>query len=383
MTRGEWVAWSAGFLPEHREPPMRNRNGVLSAGAAALLLAACTEPTNTSGLLSTAALSGAFASAPAGYGDLSSSYIGASADRAAAGDSVGFPGGGRGGHGMGRGEMMGGGLGDAFLGGVGFGHARGHEGPFGGGLGCTGTFDAATGRVTCPQATLRNGLVVNRSAAYTTASGTVQQAFDSLTTNTVNLRSSVAGTVTFTNPDSISGRRQRGVRGDLAVADAEIAAHRGGGGPGGRGHGLGFRLLGDTSRILSATSTIASASERTTSGLASGSTQRTVSGVSSGTESTTGVSTRGSFTATRTAADTTTGLAIPVDSLGRRSYPTAGTVVRTMSITLAYQGATPVSLTRREVVTYDGSTTAKVEITQDGTTRSCTRALPRGPLVCP
>jgi hypothetical protein len=281
--------------------------------------------------------------------------------------------------------MMGGGLGDAFLGGIGFGHGRGHEGPFGGGLGCTGTFDAATGRVTCPETTLRNGLVVSRSAAYTSAAGAVQQAFDSLTTNTVDVRSSVSGTIAFTNPDSLSGRDgHHGPRGDLAATDADVAAHRGpGGGPRGRGHGLGFRLLGDTSRILSATSTIASTSQRTTSGLASGSTQRTVSGTSRGTETTAGVSTSGSFTATRSAADTTTGLVIPVDSLGRRSYPTAGSVIRTMSITLAYEGVAPVSLSRREVVTYDGSATATVEITEDGTTRSCTRALPRGPLVCP
>jgi hypothetical protein len=33
---------------------------------------------------------------------------------------------------------------------------------------------------------------------------------------------------------------------------------------------------------------------------------------------------------------------------------------------------------RREVVEYDGSTTAKVTITQDGTTRNCTLSLPRG-----
>jgi hypothetical protein len=34
------------------------------------------------------------------------------------------------------------------------------------------------------------------------------------------------------------------------------------------------------------------------------------------------------------------------------------------------------------VVTYDGTAVAKITITQDGATRSCTRALPRGPLVC-
>jgi hypothetical protein len=368
---------------------MRIRHGVLP-GAALLALAACADSSAPSGI-SLAMLSGAFATAPAGYGDLSSSYIGLGADRAAGGDSLGFPGGGRG-RGMGHGDMMGGGLGDAFVGGIGMGRGRGHEGPFGGGLGCAGSYDAATGRVACAEATLRNGLVVARSAAYRDAAGNAQQAFDSLTTNSVNLRSSVAGTVAFTNPDPLSGRRgpggHRGPRGELAVADAEIAeiaAHRGPGGPGGPagpGHGVGFRLLGDTSRILGASITIRSSSERTTRGLASGSTQRTVDGVSSGSETTTGASTRGRFTATRTAADTTSGIVIPVAG-DRRAYPTAGRVVRTMSITLAYEGATPVSLARREVVTYDGSATAQVSITENGETRRCTRALPRGVLVCP
>jgi len=39
-------------------------------------------------------------------------------------------------------------------------------------------------------------------------------------------------------------------------------------------------------------------------------------------------------------------------------------------------------VSRREVITYDGSATAKVEITENGTTRNCTRPLPRGPLSC-
>ena len=40
------------------------------------------------------------------------------------------------------------------------------------------------------------------------------------------------------------------------------------------------------------------------------------------------------------------------------------------------------SVSRREVITYDGSATAKVEITENGTTRNCTRPLPRGQLSC-
>jgi len=41
-----------------------------------------------------------------------------------------------------------------------------------------------------------------------------------------------------------------------------------------------------------------------------------------------------------------------------------------------------VTLTRREVVTYDGSATAQVVITENGTTKNCTKPLPRGPLSC-
>jgi hypothetical protein len=53
-----------------------------------------------------------------------------------------------------------------------------------------------------------------------------------------------------------------------------------------------------------------------------------------------------------------------------------------MQATLKYAGEDAVTLSRREVVTYDGSATAKVVITQDGATRNCTRPLPRGPLSC-
>ena len=117
-------------------------------------------------------------------------------------------------------------------------------------------------------------------------------------------------------------------------------------------------------------------------GLAQGSTQRTVNGTSSGDESTTGTSSRGSFTATRVVGDTTRGLVIPVQTTGA-TYPTAGTVIRAMQATLTYAGQAAATATRREVITYDGSATAKVELTENGTTQSCTRALPRGQLVCP
>ena len=343
----------------------------LLAGATLLTGAACAEsgPTGGAAGLTSAALSAAFSTTPVGYGDLTSSYVGTTA--AGFSDASLWIGGGRDAS-FGRGTMMGGGLGDAFVGGIGFGGGRGHHGPFGGGLRCAGTFNATTGRVECPAET-RNGLTITRSAAYTTASGAVQQAFDTLTTNSVNLLTTVTGTVTFNRAaDSTSGRGGPG--------------GRGGHGPHGWGHGRGGigRLLGDTATILTATTAVNSSSQQIVSGLAQGSTQRTVSAQSRGTESTTGTSSRGAFTASRVVGDTTRGLIVPLRAANdtARTYPTAGSVIRQMQATLTYTGQTPLTLSRREVVTYNGTATATVVITENGTTRNCTRALPRGQLVC-
>jgi len=324
---------------------------------------ACTDTTaSPPSSLTQAALMAALASAPVGYGDLSTSYVGVTAANASlAGLWVG---GGRDAS-FDRGGFMGGGLGDAFIGGIAFGGRGGHRGPFGGGLKCSGTFDAATGRVICPDET-DDGVTIKRSAKYTDAAGVAQQAFDTLTTNTVNLQSALTGTLTF----------------DRGADDVDEDGHRDGGEHHwGRGRGSGGRLLGDTSTVLTATTTINSASSRTVSGLAQNSTQRTVDGASLGTESTVGTSSRGSFTATRAVGDTTLGLIVPVLS-ETKAYPTAGTVIRQMQATLKYTGEDAVTLSRREVVTYDGSATAKVVITDNGTTKTCTRPLPRGPLSC-
>ena len=330
-------------------------------GAALLAVTACQESTGTSAsALTRAALTAALSSVPVGYGDLATSYVGTTT---AAASSAGlWIGGGREAS-FNRGDFMGGGLHDAFAGAIGFASRGGQRGPFGGGIACTtASFDAATGRVLCADET-HNGVTIARSAQYTTVSGTVQQAFDTLTTNTVNLQSKVTGTITFNS-----------------AADSATAGDRGKN-CWGRGRGSVGRLLGDTSTILTATTAISSSSNRTTAGLASGSTQRTVNGTSAGQESTTGTSSRGSFTATRTVGDTTSGLVVPVVT-GSTSYPTAGTVIRSIQATLKYTNEDAVSLARREVVTYDGSAIAKVTITDNGTTKSCTRALPRGALTC-
>jgi hypothetical protein len=337
-----------------------SRFAFLGATIPLLAAVACSDSTSTTASsLTSAALAASLSSVPIGYGDLSTSYVGVSGAGAA---GAGFwIGGGREAS-FNRADLMGGGLHDAFAGALGFPSHGGQRGPFGGGVSCTPAFDAATGRVSCPAET-HNGLTTSRSAQYTTTTGTVQQAFDTLTTNTVNLQSTVSGTLTFDRAA------------DSATAGDHGREHYG------RGRGPGGRLLGDTSTILTATTTINSSSSRTVTGLAQGSTQRTVNGTSAGQESTTGTSSRGSFTATRTVGDTTTGVIVPV-VVGGPSYPTAGTVIRSIQATLKYSGEDAVSLTRREVVTYDGTATAKVSITENGTTKNCTRPLPRGPLTC-
>lgn len=336
--------------------PTRTLAGALALGAAAL--AACRDSTTapaaaSSARLSSALLSNAFTSATPGYDLLTSSYAAAGQTGTWAperGDRRGGPGG----DALGFGGFMGGGVADDFLGGP-FG-GFGRHGPFGGGLADSScTFAAGTGRVTCAAVT-RNGLTYQRSAAYTTASGTAQAAFDSLTTNTVNVRTSVSGTTTFTP------RKREGF-----------------------GEGFGRDSTGAGVRIASATSTVQSASDRTVTGLASGSTQRTVTSTSSGRESSAGVTTDSvQFTSVRVMGDTTTGLVVPVRASGSTAavYPTAGTVVRAMSATVTFGGQSPVTSTRREVLTYDGSATAKLVITRDGTTKSCTVALPRGRPSC-
>jgi hypothetical protein len=231
--------------------------------------------------------------------------------------------------GLGWGSLMGGGLSDHFIGGIAFGGAfRGPFGDFDDADGCT--FSTTSNRVECA-AVIRRGLTINRSFSFLDAAGVVQQTFDASKTNTVNVKTSVSGTRTH---------------------------HDG-----------------------AATSTVNSSSNFTVGGLASGSTKRTVDGTSAGTESTTGTKDGVAFTSARTAGDTTTGLIIPIQA-GVKTYPTAGTVIRSMKATVTPAGGTATESSRREVITYDGSATAKVVITQDGVTKNCTKPLPHGRLTC-
>jgi hypothetical protein len=346
------------------------RAAALLTAAAAAAAGACSEGTAPDAQAS-ALVANAFASASPGFDQHTTSYDAGSQMGTWAPERRGPAGRGgpRGGPDpVGFGAFMGGGMVDAFLGGPAGGFGR--RGPFGGPFGGASfadsacTFAAGTGRVTCTPVT-RGGLTFTRSVAYTTAGGAAQPAFDSLTTNTVNVQTSVSGTATFT-ADSLRGGRGRG-----------------------RGHGFGPGFGPDSNgpalRIASATSTVQSASSRTVTGLAAGSTARTVTSASSGRERTAGTTTDNvAFTSEKTMGDTTTGLVVPVRAPGSSEpvYPTAGTVVRAMTATVTFAGQSAVTSTRREVLTYDGSATARLVITRDGATRNCTVALPRGRPSC-
>lgn len=265
---------------------------------------------------------GAFDAALAGMDATSSSY---------AADSSRMPWGGpmrgRGPGGPGMAGLMGGGLGADFMG-HGVGGRGAHRGPFAIRIDSTCTFSAATGDVTCGPTT-RHGLTATTVFTIKDATGAAQSSIDTVTTNTVRTRSTVTGTVT----------RDR----DGAV-----------------------------------TATVNNSSDRTVTGLAAASTQRTVNGTSAGQESATGTNRDGQqFTAVRVSFDTTAGLVIPVSST-TATYPTAGKVVRRMKATTTIAGGTATVRERREEIVYDGTATAKLTITQDGTTKNCTMALPRG-----
>ena len=291
------------------------------AAAVIVVAVACSDST-TSPSNTSALLVPAFQSTPAGYSSTDNSFS-ASSDAGVPWkpDRAARD----------DGNMMGGGLRPEFFGGIGLG--RGWDrGPFGlSDFPTICVFSSTSGRVTCPDITTRKGLTVSRSFAFTDASGAVQQV-PSATTNTINEQVTVTGTVT----------RDEG----------EI------------------------------TSQIQENSNRTVGGLAAGSTQRTVDGKSKGSEQSSGKMDDGtSFTASRVVGDTVTGLVIPLQD-GRPTFPTAGTIIRGMTATITVSGKSPVTASRSEVITYDGSSTAKVVITKNGTTKNCTMPLPFGRLQC-
>jgi len=324
---------------------MKNPLRILFATGGAVLMVACATDNSTSPLASSQAAA-ALVTAPLSFGVTNSSFVGNSAptngfvpmgfSASESGDEH---------EGPGWGGFMGGGLGEAFIGGIGFGPGIG-RGPFENfgrrddddadreesdsfdhSDNCA--FSTTTNRNDCATIT-HDGLTITRSFSFLDAAGTVQQAFDTATTNTVNIKKSVSGTVTH---------------------------HE------------------------TVTSKVNGSSDLTVAGLASGSTQRTVNATSAGTDVTTGTRDTVTFTASRAAGDTITGLVIPIQN-DHPTFPTAGTIIRSMTATVTVGSKTPSTSSRREVITFDGSATAKVVITHDGVTKNCTKPLPHGRLTC-
>lgn len=297
---------------------------LLAAGAGVLACSSESSGPNASALLLSAA--SAYTTVPSGFSNLNTSFD------ASDGDAPFMPSfDGRGplgpggrftfGHGAGFGIGFMGGLGGPFLG---FG-----IGEFFHDDSCA--FSSSTGLVTCSNQ-LKNGLTISRTFKYTDSKGNAQSKIDT-TTNTVMSSVTVTGSV---------------------------------------------------SRHDGAQTTVNESSAQTVAGIAKGSTQRTVDGKSAGTETTTGTDSLGTFTAKRVAGDTISGVVIPVGTSATTHppFPTAGTIIRSMSVTITVTGQSPATSSRREMITYDGSTTAKVVITEDGNTQNCTLPLPFGRLSC-
>jgi hypothetical protein len=301
---------------------------------AAIAVSACSHDTTSPSSQLAISLASAYSVVPAGFSELSSTFDASGTegpimpgfDDSGRGHGPGGPnrlgfGGPGSGPGFGLG-LMGGGLGGPFFG-DGF-----DRGDFHPDDSCA--FAVATGLVTCGPTT-HDGITVTRVSSYKTLAGVAQSKIDSAT-------NAVSNTIT---------------------------------------------VSGSTTRRDSSTSSVNETSTQTVTGLAAGSTSRTVNGRSSGTEQSTGTSKEGAFTASRTVGDTTTGVVIPVQtSRSVIMYPTAGTAIRSMSATVTIAGQTATTSSRREVITYDGSATAKVVITVDGTTQNCTLPLPHGRLAC-
>jgi hypothetical protein len=296
---------------------------ILAAAGTLLFMAACSDSSTSPAPSSVASqeLTAAFLSTPAGFSSTENTFSANSDD-----GEPWMPD--RSAHD--DGNMMGGGMGPEFFGGAAFGRGFDH-GPFGFGyflFNCS--FSSTTGRVTCDDVT-RGPFTISRSFAFVDATGAVQP-FPNNKTDTINVKVDVSGTV---------------VRHDKMD-----------------------------------TSTVAHSSDRTVGGLAPGSTQRSVDGGSKGTESTSGTTKDGTkFTAMRLVADTVKGLIIPLMD-NHPTFPTAGTITRIMQATLTLGTNAPVSRSRTEVVTFDGSSTAQVVITKNGTTKNCTLPLPFGRLKC-
>lgn len=304
---------------------MRHIVRTMVFGAATTLTIACADKA-TSSLDAPIILDPAFSSAPVGFEGMVSSFAstGVSASEFAPGDRGQVAG-------LASFDFMGGGLAADFLGGPPAGNGKafdrgGKIPPLGKDL--KGTCAYATGVITCTDT--HDGLTTKTTIVYKTAAGVAQPAFDALT-------------VSVTEHSEVSGTK--------------------------------------TSKDGARSTVVKHVSDQVITGFAAPSVTRTVNGKSAGSEVTTGKDATGSYTASRSIGDTTTNLVVP-SAPGKSGYPTAGTVVRAMSATVTYVGKAAATSSRREVITYDGTATAKLTVTKDGVTTKCTVPLPHGRPVC-
>src|SRR5438105_9256220 len=172
---------------------MKKILGFLLVVGAGVVAAACSDSTTTP--VTSALAASALATAPISFDQINTSFVGNSDTNS------GFAPGGD--HFEGEDSdhhrnpgwtgLMGGGIADVFRGRILFGLGFG-RGPFGDlrdGSSCA--FSSTDNRVDCSAVT-RRGLTITRSFSYLNASGAVQQAFDTATTNTVNAQTTVTGT---------------------------------------------------------------------------------------------------------------------------------------------------------------------------------------------
>lgn len=185
------------------------------------------------------------------------------------------------------------------------------------------TYSPATGRVVCVEV-VENGLTYNRSLAFLDAAGNPQPRRDSNTVS-INRRQSVNGTT---------------------VRD-------------------------------SATVTIDRLSDFTVTGVQASSKQETRNGTESGTTTIVATLSSGKSTSLITFGDTVQNVVVlKPDSLVKQYWPSSGTIVRSLNGTRTLDGsAEHKAISRREVITFNGTAVIPVTITINGVTRTCTRDL--------
>jgi hypothetical protein len=131
----------------------------------------------------------------------------------------------------------------------------------------------------------------------------------------------------------------------------------------------------------SVVTTVQRSGETTITGLEGRETSHTINGSASGTVTTDATADGKTSHAVTTSSEKTADLVIPVPG-GRGVYPKSGTVTHERSVALSRAGGTPVTHTVKEVTTFDGTAVAKVTITVDGQTRTCTRNLATRQTTC-